>query len=71
MYGAVFRGYRILQRGKKLADILKKDGYEVQIFPGISSVIYLAKKAWKKLGGCKDSQHAWKKSEFYPCSCKP
>ena len=26
---------------KKLADILKKDGYEVQIFPGISSVIFL------------------------------
>ena len=30
---------------KKLADILKKDGYEVRIFPGISSVIYLAAKA--------------------------
>ena len=28
-------------------------------------------KAWKKLGGCENSQHAWKKSEFYPCSCKP
>ena len=32
---------------KKLADILKKDGYEVQIFPGISSVIYLAAKLGK------------------------
>lgn len=32
---------------KKLADILKKDGYEVQIFPGISSVIYLAAKVGK------------------------
>ena len=33
---------------KKLADILKKDGYEVQIFPGISSVIYLAAKPQEK-----------------------
>lgn len=32
---------------KKLADILKKDGYEVQIFPGISSVIYLAARVGK------------------------
>ena len=35
---------------KKLADILKKDGYEVQIFPGISSVIYLAAKLGKSAG---------------------
>ena len=32
---------------KKLSDLLKKNGYEVQIFPGISSVIYLAAKLGK------------------------
>ena len=32
---------------KKLADLLKENGYEVQIFPGISSVIYLAAKLGK------------------------
>ena len=47
MYGAVFRGYRILQRGKKAGGYSEKDGYEVQIFPGISSVIYLAAKLGK------------------------
>lgn len=47
MYGAVFRGYGFYSGAKKLADILKKDGYEVQIFPGISSVIYLAAKLGK------------------------
>ena len=56
---------------KKLADILKKDGYEVQIFSGDFICNLSCGKAWKKLGGCEDSQHAWKKSEFYPCSCKP
>ena len=59
MYGAVFRGYRILQWGKKAGGYSEEDGYEVQIFPGISSVIYLAAKLGKKLGGCEDSQHAW------------
>lgn len=32
---------------KKLADLLKENGYEVQIFPGISSVICLAAKLGK------------------------
>lgn len=32
---------------KKLSDLLKENGYEVRIFPGISSVIYLAAKLGK------------------------
>ena len=47
MYGAVFRGYRILQRGKKLADILKKTDMKYGFFRGVSSVIYLAAKLGK------------------------
>ena len=32
---------------KKLVDLLKENGYEAQIFPGISSVVYLAAKLGK------------------------
>ena len=56
---------------KKLADILKKDGYEVQIFPGISSVIYLAARVGKSWEDAKIISMHGRSQNFYLCSCKP